>query len=181
MPLVSHPGRAALLAGAGVGIVGGVDLLGSRCKRVVGTPVGDPLADALLLGPDLAQRLNCRHLRSPALVGGSVAGGQQTEPVRTKGLCACLALLLPGRQTVLFTARTLAVDPFRLTNGPYPVGRDHRQRIEGLPQRLPDAAAGGCGGGSRPVQGSSPCAGAPPPLATGAPRNGPAGYRAAAG
>ena len=163
MPLVSHPGRAALLAGAGVGIVGGVDLLGSRCKRVVGTPVGDPLADALLLGPDLAQRLNCRHLRSPALVGGSVAGGQQTEPVRTKGLCACWALLLTGRQTVLFTARTLAVDPFRLTNGPYPVWRDHRQRIEGLPQRLPDAAAGGCGCGSRPVQGSSPCAGAPAP------------------
>src|SRR5215813_10773069 len=61
------------------------------------------------------------------------------EPVRANGLCECLALLLTARQTVLFTARTRAGDPFRLTVGPYPVWRDHRQRIEGLPQCLPDA------------------------------------------
>ncbi len=63
MDLVADPGRAALLAIAGVGIVGGVKLLGSRRQVVAGAPPSDTRIDAILLGPDLAQRLDRRHLR----------------------------------------------------------------------------------------------------------------------
>ena len=63
MDRVADPGRAALLALAGVRIVGGVELLGSRRQVVAGAPPGDTRIDALLLRPDLAQRLDRGHLR----------------------------------------------------------------------------------------------------------------------
>jgi hypothetical protein len=69
MHLVADPGRAALLALAGVGVVGGVELLRRGGQLVAGAPAGDARAEALLLGPDLAQRLHRRHLRQPARVG----------------------------------------------------------------------------------------------------------------
>jgi hypothetical protein len=67
---VADPGRAALLAIAGVGIVGGGELLRRGGQRVAGAPAGGSLAEALRLGPDLAQRLHRRHRRQPARVGG---------------------------------------------------------------------------------------------------------------
>ena len=138
--LVAQPGGAPLFAVAGLRVVRRDQPLGHRGQIRFGPPahlfpLPDPLA-LVLLQPKLAQGLHRGHLPQPGRPWRFAVPGpdrrQQVIAVAADGPRQLIALEGALRQPLLLEAAFIPFHPLGPAVGPEPLGRHHRQRVEGV-------------------------------------------------
>ncbi len=92
-----------------------------------------------MLQPDLPQRRHRRHLPQPGWGVGGPKGGQQGVSIGADGGRQRFPLRGARRQPLLLEAALIARHPLRRAVRSQPVGRHHRQAVEGVAHALPYA------------------------------------------